>query len=99
MISLDTEATGLDLRHGARPFMATIATESGKSLCYAWNVDPLTRKVKAAKSDLLDIQKRLDDEDIIVLQNAKFDYLGLRLLFEDNGLILRWNWRKYVIRC
>ncbi len=94
IISLDTEANGLDLRHGARPYLVTICDESHNNTWWEWDVDPYTRKVLAPKKDLSEIQDVIDDADSLVLQNPKFDQVGLDLLFRDNGLRLRWPWRK-----
>lgn len=94
MISLDTETTGLDLRHGARPFLVTICDEENINVWWEWYVDPLTRKVKADREELLAIQSLIDESDLLILQNAKFDFVGLDLLFKDAGLRLRWDWGK-----
>lgn len=91
---LDTEATGLDMRFGARPFLVTFSDEEGQNTWWEWPVDPLTRKVQAKKEDLVEIQRLIDDTDVLVLQNAKFDQLGLQLLFADYGMRLRWDWNK-----
>lgn len=34
MIALDSECSGLDYVHGARPFLVTIARECGEVLCW-----------------------------------------------------------------
>ncbi len=94
IIGLDTEATGLDLRHGARPFMVQVFKESGESLCWEWFVDPLTRRVQTVKEDLLEIQDEINSANQIVCQNTKYDYAGLHLAFLDNGLELQWDWGK-----
>jgi len=95
MLSLDTETTGLDLHHGARPFLVTFCDDLGVNLWYEWSVDPLTRNVTIRDvQDLFNIQKLIDNADILILQNAKFDYAGLRLLFQDHGLELHWDWGK-----
>lgn len=94
MIALDTEATGLDLYHGARPFLVTICDEQGNNIWWEWEVNPLTRKPRVPVEDLKEIQACLDENEYLVLQNAKYDYTGLRLLFQDAGLKLCWDWGK-----
>ena len=94
IISLDTETTGLDLYHGARPFLVTTANERGENLWWEWYVDPMTRKVKVREQDLDEIQEMINSADELILQNCKFDYMGLSLLFSDHGHELEWEWGK-----
>ncbi|MFA7162250.1 MAG: DNA polymerase [Candidatus Methanomethylophilaceae archaeon] len=94
VISLDTETTGLDIRHGARPFLVTTADDSGLNTYWEWDVDPMTRRVKVREDELDEIQEVINTADILVLQNSKFDAAGLYYLFQDHGRKLRWNWSK-----
>jgi DNA polymerase I-like protein with 3'-5' exonuclease and polymerase domains len=94
IISIDTETTGLDCYHGARPFLVTTCNQRDEVSWWEWPVDPLTRKVQVIKSDLLEIQQEIDRADELILQNPKFDYKMLYLLFQDAGLELRWDWTK-----
>lgn len=91
MIALDTETTGLDLRHGARPFLVTIATEDDKNIWWEWDVDPKTREVAANVEDLKEIAQWISEADEIALQNPKYDATALELLFEDYGLGDLWR--------
>lgn len=92
MISLDTETTGLDLKHGAKPFLVTICNEKdGGNVWWEWNVDPLTRQPRVPTEDLKEIQDVIDDADSIVLQNATFDVEALQTVFKGK---LRWDWSK-----
>lgn len=93
-LSLDTETTGLDLHHGARPFLVTFCDENEVNTWFEWDVDPLTRRVLADPDDLRIINNMIQSADVLVLQNAKFDYAGLRLLFGDHRLKLWWDWSK-----
>lgn len=96
--SLDTETTGTDLRHGARPFLVTMCDENEEVVWWEWSVDPKTRKVKANREDFLEIIKLIDEADLLVLQNPKFDYTALYLLAFDLGLgkrfYMAWDWDK-----
>ncbi len=91
IISLDTETTGKDFYHSARPFFVTICDEAGETSYWEWDVDPLTRKPSVPLGDLDEIQKEIDRADIVVLQNAKFDVTALSMLY---GGRLRWDWSK-----
>ena len=95
-LSLDTESTGLDLRHGARPFLVTFCTEDNENIWYEWNVDPLTRKVEANVEDLKEIRELIYSAEKLVLQNTKYDVTGLILLFKDYELELDWPWNNTV---
>jgi DNA polymerase I-like protein with 3'-5' exonuclease and polymerase domains len=93
MISLDTETTGLDLRHGALPYFVTICLEDESTLYWEWDVDPLTRIPIVPEEDLDEILTYLADADEIVLQNAKFDVLALERI---SPKFLNWPWEKTV---
>ncbi len=88
MISLDSECTGLDLRHGACPFLVTICDGKGVNTWWEWDVDPIRRTVHVPKKDLVELQYEIDRADRIVLQNAKFDVTGLCRIG------IRWDWDK-----
>lgn len=91
-VAIDTETTGVDLRHGARPFLVTTCFENGDQLCWEWDVDPLTRTPTIPKQDLEDILEIVHDPDHqLILQNAKFDVLALSTIF---GKRLQWPWHR-----
>jgi DNA polymerase I-like protein with 3'-5' exonuclease and polymerase domains len=83
--SLDTECTGLDLR------LVTMTDEENNQLWWEWEVDPLTRQPEMPYEDLTEIQETIDKADLLVLQNAKFDYQALQMAFCGR---LRWDWSK-----
>jgi ribonuclease D len=91
MISLDTETTGLDLKHGAKPFLVTFCDEDGVNTWFEWDVDPKTREPVVVYGDLQEIQDLIDNADSIVLQNATFDVEALQTVFLDR---LEWDWSK-----
>lgn len=86
IISLDTECTGLDLAHGAMPFLVTTCEVDGPVRFWEWDVDPLTRRPQIPDGDLADIAELIDAADLIYLQNAKFDIRALATI----GVILPW---------
>ena len=73
MISIDTETTGLDFWHGARPYFVTTCDEQGNQLFWRWDINPETREVKVVDEDLIDIHKLIDGAEGVVGQNIKFD--------------------------
>ena len=75
--SLDTEATGLDIRHGAKPYLVTMCEPSGANIYWEADVDPLTRQPLWEQEDLEEIQQHIDEADELVLQNTKFDFHAL----------------------
>ena len=95
-LSLDTETTGVDSYHAARPFMVTIGMENGDVKLYEWDVDPLTRIPSIPPADLNQLEYDLSpnfgvlgNEDL-VLQNAKFDITALAQV--KPSLIENWPW-------
>lgn len=94
ILAADSETTGLDFHHGAKPFFWTFCDNAGNVTYYQWDVDPLTREPIVPEEDLDEIQQTLDEVDILVLQNGKFDVTALRTLFESKGRVLRWPWHK-----
>lgn len=65
MIALDTETTGVDFYHGARPFLVTTCNEDGENRWWGpetgWKIDPLTRKVTIPPADIRDIRQVIKD--------------------------------------
>lgn len=92
LISLDTETTGIDFYHGAKPFLVTICTEEGDVYWWEWEVNPVTRNPKVKGKDLDEIQGWIDDLSTeIAIHNSKFDYSALRTIYDDH---LVWDWSK-----
>ena len=91
MISLDTETTGVDFRHGTKPFLVTICEENGAQQWWEWEVDPTTREPQVPRRDLKEIQKRINGAEHLVLQNPKFDWMALQTVYHGE---LEWDWSK-----
>lgn len=93
MISLDTETTGLDLRHGALPFFVTMCDEDGNNTYFEWDVDPLTRKSHVLEEDVDEIAELLSPNCTgqLVLQNTKFDVQALTQIRPEFGEYWRWG--------
>lgn len=90
MLSLDVEATGLDLRHTARPFFVTVCDAEGVQRHWEWNICPLTREPQVPEEDKEDIKQVVAAADEIVLQNAKYDAAACAVA----GIIPDWPWEK-----
>jgi DNA polymerase I-like protein with 3'-5' exonuclease and polymerase domains len=76
-ISLDTEVTGLDIEHGAKPFLVTISDAEGANTYWEWDVNPVTRIPQIPKCDLAEIDSILEEADEIILQNPVYDVRAL----------------------
>ena len=98
ILALDTECTGLDLRHSARPFFITFCDGAGVNTCFNGEVDYTTRKVWWIREELLEVLRLIRSVDTLVLQNAKFDFQALYSLYRDHGLLTEfldaWLWTK-----
>jgi len=89
MISLDTETTGLDLRHGAKPYLVTTCNEDMENIYWEWDVDPYTREPKIPRRDLNHVKRLIKKADLLVLQNPKFDVCALAQIGIND-----WPWHK-----
>lgn len=87
MISLDTETTGLSMHHGARPFLVTTCGEGGEQRWWQWDVDPLTRTPTIPDEDVAVIQDCINNVELLVLQNSKFDAQALTSI----GVVFPWH--------
>lgn len=81
---LDTETTGVDLYHGAMPYLVTMTDNKGDNLWWEWDVDPLTRKVLADPDEMCEVAMHIacyaEVDSHLVLQNPKFDATALATL-------------------
>jgi DNA polymerase I-like protein with 3'-5' exonuclease and polymerase domains len=77
MVSLDSETTGRDLFHGAKPFLVTFALPDGTQPFCEWKVNPETREPEVDPDDIKAINELIEGADELVLQNAKFDAAAL----------------------
>lgn len=92
-ISIDTETTGVDLYHGAKPFFVSICQENGQRVWWQWPVNPLTRQPEVLAEDLREIRSVIREGDpYLILQNSKFDVTALGTL--DPWLRDNWNWER-----
>ncbi len=87
LISLDTETTGLDLVHGAMPFLITSCDDKKVIRFVEWDVDPLTREPDIQQGDVDYFAKLIDDAELIYLHNSQFDARVLAKI----GIQLPWH--------
>lgn len=92
MIALDTETTGIDLHHGARPFFVTTCDEDDNQLFWQWEVDPYDREPIIPRDEIEEIRELVESADTLVLQNAKFDVTALG--FVDSWFRHNWPWKR-----
>jgi DNA polymerase-1 len=78
MMAIDCETTGIDVRHGCRPFFVTVYDDENEWRGWEWDVDPLTRMPQISHKDLREVRELLYDCKGIVLQNAAFDAAAMR---------------------
>lgn len=90
ILAIDTETTGVDLHHGARPYIVTTCDDSGNQLYWVWDINPVTRIPIIPPEDLVEIQQLIDSADELVGQNIKFDVHALRTVIPN----LEWDWSK-----
>lgn len=92
IISLDSECSGLDTYHGARPYYVNSCEVGVRGVKrWHWPVDPLTRRVAISQDDLDAIKALIDSADVIVGQNIKFDAQMLGACRDD---FVDWPWHK-----
>lgn len=90
IVAVDSETTGKDLWHGAKPFFITLCYEDNTQLVWDWPVDPLTREPQIPDGDLDSLQQYLDEADRLLLQNSKFDAVAFGTVRES--LYTSWRW-------
>lgn len=77
-VAIDTETTGLYLKHGCRGFMVTATTSDRENFLWEWPVDPYNRTVAYNPKDIKEITD-LANSGTIVFHHAKFDMRVLKL--------------------
>ena len=77
ILAVDTETTGVDCYHGAKPFIVTTCDGAGELRVWEWPVDPRTREPAIPEEDRRGIRQLLARQDTLVLQNPKFDAAAL----------------------
>ena len=82
-LAVDTETTGIDLYHGARPFFVTACDQDGNQTFWEWPVDPLTRVPRIPPGDVAEVQALLDSAEEVVCHNGKFDATALATIGVD----------------
>jgi DNA polymerase I-like protein with 3'-5' exonuclease and polymerase domains len=86
-LAVDTEGTGVDIRHGAAPYLVAISPGSSADY-WEWEVDPLTRNVWAPRKDKQEVDDIINSGIPLILQNPKYDATSL----VRAGVISHWPW-------
>jgi hypothetical protein len=94
MLAIDSETTGLDLYHTARPFFVTTCNGVENPDYWAWDVDPETRQPTIPDEDLRQVLDEVSSAELLVLQNAKFDVTALTQAAADKGWDFEWPWER-----
>ncbi len=95
MKAIDCEATGLDLRHGAKPFFVSCCDTEGDLIYWEWRVNPKTREPIIPKSDIKEIREIfLDKDEEFVFQNPKFDIRAFEVIGIFEGIDLDKIWSR-----
>lgn len=87
LISLDTETTGVDFAHGAKPFLITTYDDTNQIRHCEWDVDPLTRQPHIVEEDVQFFQRLIDSAELVYFHNSKFDIRALRTI----GIDVPWH--------
>lgn len=87
LVSVDSEGTGIDLYHGARPYFFTSCDEDNNLVWLEWDVDPFTREPIVPDEDKRFIREYLRGKSR-VLQNPGYDVRALSML----DPLLVWDW-------
>lgn len=91
-LGVDSETTGVDHYHSARPFFFTFCDGEHPPTFYEWDVDPLTRQPEVIESDLDEMQDLMAEADYLVLQGSKFDVSAFASVRE--GIATDWDWER-----
>lgn len=76
-LAVDTETTGLSLKHGCRAFALSACNQDGKTFYFETPVNVKDRSVKWPKKTLAEITRLLKSYKILVMHNAVFDMKAL----------------------
>jgi len=83
MFSWDCETTGVDLRHGCKPYYVTYTDESGTKFL-EWGVNPIDRQPIIPDEDIDFLKGLINNEVTRVGHNARFDVLCLESIGVTN---------------
>jgi len=102
LISIDTETTGLDLYHGAKPYLVTTCDENGVNTFWEWEIDPKTRESIVDYAELADLEEHIRKNagksgEGLVFQNGGFDIKALETVGVFRGKWPYWNFRDTLL--
>jgi len=83
ILAIDSETTGTDWAHGCRPFLVTMC-DGRFNYAFSGKVDPHNRlEVTWDRDTIEEIQDMLEDAQVLIFHNAKFDLRMLELIGID----------------
>lgn len=88
LIAMDSEGTGLDHYHGARPYFISLCEEDGTQYHWEWDVDPYNRQPIIPSGDIEEVHSYLKNRRR-VSQNPKHDAQAVSVL---PGWEQQWPW-------
>lgn len=97
-VAIDTETTGVDFNHGARPFLVSMCEDNGRLRFWEWPVDPTNRRPDIPIADLREIWETIleyvADGWEIVGHNIKFDVRALGTVLDRVNVdaVREWPW-------
>lgn len=91
LLAIDTEVTGIDLSHGAQPYIVTTCDEDNTQETWIADVDPLTRMPLWSNDDLDQIAEKVLGASETVFQNPNFDVRALDNIIPGFSKQLDWS--------
>lgn len=92
MLAIDSETTGIDTHHGAKPFLVTMCRDGEDPFHWQWDVDPLSREPQIPPDDVAKIIETIKAEPgPFVFQNAPFDFTALSKVGIDLAALGVWE--------
>lgn len=81
-LGLDTETTGLYIKHGCRPFFVSAVGDRDETdrHSWEWQVDPISRIPRIPKKDVANITELINSVDKLILHNCKYDLHALQTI-------------------
>lgn len=83
-LGFDTETTGIDFKHGTKPFIVTTCTQDLEQEYWLADVNPVTREPEWTSKEIGEMKEKiLGHKGLIVGQNPNFDIRALETLDKE----------------
>ena len=90
-IAIDTETSGLQIKHGCRGFLVTAADTEATLFEWWFEIDPYTRKVIYDDETVLDFYNTVYQYDIWIFHNGLFDLNVIREMQTESVTLQDWE--------